>query len=81
MKVKNSVATQTDELNNQEKGRQRLDSKQQHNQFYTTEYDNSPLYFKNVYKVFAENFIAEETISDPKAEICSQLMKTRIRAL
>ena len=70
----NTIATQTDCINNIGQGRNPLITKQQFNFLADIKYDESPNYLKNLYKVFGEDFIAEATKADPQSQRLYQII-------
>ena len=63
-----SIATQTDKCNNLGQGRIPLMTKQQYKPFTDVDYDSSPDYLKNLYKVFGEKIIAKATKTNTQSK-------------
>ena len=51
--------------------------KQQYNPFKDKDFDSSPDYLKNLYKVFGENFTAEATKTDPQSRNLFQITEDK----
>ena len=49
-------------------------NKQQYNPFTDIDYDSSPDYLENLYKVFVENFIVEVTKTDRQSRSLFQIL-------
>ena len=73
----NTIATQTEEISNLGQGRQPLSDKEHSNPLPKIDYDNSPDYLKQLYRVFGENFVAEATRSDPQSRNSFQIIEKK----
>ena len=73
----NTIATQTDETSNLGQGWLPLAEKEHYNPIPEINYDNSPDYLKQLYRVFGGNFIAEATRSDPQSRNLFQIIKEK----
>ena len=74
----NTIATQTDETSYLGQGRLPLSEKGHYNPIPVINYDNSPDYLKQLYRLFGENFIAEVTRSDPQNRNLFQIIAEKI---
>ena len=77
----NTIATQTEVINNTGQGRNPLISKQHFNPFAETKYEDFPIYLKNLHKVLGEEFIAEATRSDPQSRSLLQIIQDNTKTL
>ena len=73
----NSIATQTEETSNLGKGRQPLAEKEHYNPLPDIDLENSPVYLKQLYRVFGENFIAEATRKEPQSRNLFQIIEEK----
>ena len=73
----NTIATQTEEISKLGQGRQPLSDKEHFNPLPKIDYDKSPDYLKQLYRVFGENFVAEATRSDPQSRNLFQIIEKK----
>ena len=73
----NTIATQTEDINNTGQGRNPLNSKQLFSPFAEIQYEDFPTYHKNLHKVLGEKFIAEATRADPQSRSLLQIIQDK----
>ena len=73
----NTIATQTEDINNTGQGRNSLNSKQHFSPFSEIQYEDFPTYLKNLHKVLGDEFIAEATRADPQSRSLLQIIQDK----
>ena len=73
----NTIANQTDDINNAGQGRNPLLNKQHFKPFKDKQYDEPPDYLKNRHKVRGEDFVAEATKTDPQSRSLFQIIQDK----
>ena len=73
----NTIATQTEDINNTGQGRNPLNSKQHFSPFAEIHYEEFPNYLKNLHKILGEEFIAEAKRSDPQSRSLLQIIQDK----
>ena len=73
----NTIAKQTEDINNTGQGRNPLKSKQHLHPFAETQYEDFPTYLKKLQKVLREEFIAEAKRSGPQSRSLLKIIQDK----